>query len=141
MSSWRLKLNMKKTECMLIGSNSRLFELLEFLSLTVEWSSLDFKSSVRNLDIWFDSPLSIKTQLNNLRKKIRFYLFSSKLDKSDIHVINHCFRYGVKFASNWLCETKTVEIQSYKYFGLFLQHNNRFTVICKISQIFKYYKT
>ena len=40
----------------------------------------------------------------------------------------------------FLFESK-VDITKDKYMiCLILQHNNRFTVICKISQIFKYYK-
>ena len=70
MSSRKLKLNMEKTECMLIGSNSRLVELSEFSSLIVDGNSLDFKSPVRNLGILFDSTLSMKNQLNNVKKKL-----------------------------------------------------------------------
>ena len=68
MSSRKLKLNMEKIECMLLGSNNRLAELSEFSSLSVEGSSLDFKSHVRNLGILFDSTLFMKNQLNNVKK-------------------------------------------------------------------------
>ena len=68
MSSRKLKLNMEKIECMLLGSNNRLAELSEFSSLSVEGSSLDFKSHVRNLGILFDSTLFMKNQLDNVKK-------------------------------------------------------------------------
>ena len=49
-------------------TNSRLVELSEFSSLIVEGISLDFKSPVRNLGILFDSTLSMKNQLDNVKK-------------------------------------------------------------------------
>ena len=56
-----MKLDMGKT-------NSRLVELSELSSLIVEGISLDFKSPVRNLGILFDSTLSMKNQLDNVKK-------------------------------------------------------------------------
>ena len=70
MDSRRLKLNIDKTECILINSRSRSHEFTDFTHLTLGDFRIRISESVRNLGVIFDKDLSFREHMKLTKKRI-----------------------------------------------------------------------
>ena len=70
MVSRRLKLNIDKTECILINSRSRLHNFEDFTHLTLGELRIKISDSVRNLGVIFDKDLSFRDHMKQTKKQV-----------------------------------------------------------------------
>ena len=81
MNSRKLKLNIDKTEAILILTNSR-NQSGRFSSLDIDGSVLELSNPVRSLGVLFDEHLTMKHQLNSVKKKTIYNLMNiSRISK------------------------------------------------------------
>ena len=91
----KLKLNESKTEFMIIGT-SRQISKLDVTSIRVGNSVVTPSNTVRNLGVWFDTTLSMETQVSKVCKAAFFMLYNLRhirkyLDQKSAETLVHAY--------------------------------------------------
>ena len=70
MQSRRLKLNLDKTECILVTANNSMHRNVDIHSVMLGNIPVQLSNSVRNLGFVFNSHLNLNEQINNVKRKV-----------------------------------------------------------------------